>query len=197
MPAIYTFACIRPRNLLCLLKRDKQVLEVSLAGEWNFLLEEAGGLKATWKGSNLTMWFRVCSAPHEPLLRSWAHIASPYTLAFLCLWHKGIPTCSGPREGCWINISNKNIPGPNTWLHAVINCSLAVFMFARFTSPTRECLLKAQWAGCVFLLCLSEYVTVMGMKPNVPQNIYLWTKKAVTMQNKHPKELPQIPINYR
>lgn len=176
------------------------MLEVSPALEWNFLLEESGGLKATWKGSNLTMWFNVCSAPpYHPLLASRVHITSPYTLAsyISAFWHQGIPPCPGPSTGCFINISNKNILGPKTWLYAVIYSFLVVFMFARFTSPTRGYLSKAQRAGFVLLLRLPKYITTMGKKPNVPQNIYLWTKKVGAMQNKHPKKLTHTPINHR
>ena len=36
----------------------------------------------------------------------------------------------------------------------------------------------------MLLLHLPKYVTTTGRKPNIPQNIYLWTKKAGTMQNK-------------
>lgn len=121
---------------------------------------------------------------------------SPHHLSILwppwisAFWHKGIPICVGPSTGCLVNISNKNIPGPYTWLYAVIYSSLVVFMFARFTSPTRGCLLKAEGRICASLVSPQIHHND-GHENKCPQNIYLWTKSLVLCKiNKHPQGTP-------
>ena len=91
-----------PGKSLCSLSwkgRDKQVLETTPLLEWPLLLEELGGLKATWKGSHLTTWFNVCSAPpYQPFLGSWADITSPSTLVSYTSEVKSCPTLCNPMH---------------------------------------------------------------------------------------------------